>query len=71
MFKLKNFLFLLKSLDGFLLLSGKEEGSIKPKTKTMFIWLMGYDMIETILVVTRKSIIYLASQKKRKNKIFI
>lgn len=53
-----------ESLDGFLLLSGKEEGSIKPKTKTMFIWLMGYDMIETILVVTRKSIIYLASQKK-------
>lgn len=28
---------------------------------------MGYDMIETIFLVTRKSIIYLASAKKRKN----
>jgi len=27
----------------------------------MYIWLMGYDMIETVFIVTRKSVIYLAS----------
>ena len=50
-----------KDLEGFCILSGKEEGSTKPKTKAMFIWLFGYDMIETIFIATKRRIIYLAS----------
>jgi nucleosome binding factor SPN SPT16 subunit len=48
-------------IDAFFILSGKEEGSNKPKTRALYIWLLGYDMIETIFVVTRKSVFYLAS----------
>ncbi len=52
------------NFDALYILSGKEEGSIKPKTKAAYIWLFGYDMIETILIITKKSLIYLASSKK-------
>jgi nucleosome binding factor SPN SPT16 subunit len=55
------------TVDAFYLLSGKEEGSVKPKTKALYIWLFGYDMIETIFVITKKSLLYLASSKKRSN----
>jgi nucleosome binding factor SPN SPT16 subunit len=51
-------------VDAFCMISGKEEGSIKPKTKAMYIWLFGYDMIETVFLVSRKAIAYLASNKK-------
>lgn len=56
-----------EDVDGFFILSGKEEGSIKPKTKAVYVWLFGYDMIETIFLITRKSIFYLASNKKSNN----
>ncbi|CAD8166538.1 unnamed protein product [Paramecium pentaurelia] len=46
------------------ILSGKEDGSIKPKTKALFVWLFGYDMIETVFLATKKQIFYLASDKK-------
>ncbi|CAD8117267.1 unnamed protein product [Paramecium sonneborni] len=46
------------------ILSGKEDGSIKPKTKALFVWLFGYDMIETVFIATKKQIFYLASEKK-------
>jgi nucleosome binding factor SPN SPT16 subunit len=55
-------------VDAFFILSGREEGSIKPKTRALYIWLFGYDMIETILVVTKKTLLYLASNKKCKKK---
>ncbi|CAD8115753.1 unnamed protein product [Paramecium sonneborni] len=46
------------------ILSGKEDGSIKPKTKALFVWLFGYDMIETVFLATKRQIFYLASDKK-------
>jgi nucleosome binding factor SPN SPT16 subunit len=72
---LKHHEMLIKSLpddvDAFFILSGKEEGSNKPKTRALYIWLFGYDMIETIFVVTRKSLLYLASNKKCRKKNLI
>lgn len=55
-----------QDIPAICILSGKEDGSIKPKTKALFVWLFGYDMIETVFLATKRQIFYLASDKKRK-----
>ena len=53
-----------QEVDVLCIISGKEENANKHKTKPLFIWYFGYDMIESILFITRKKIIFFASQKK-------
>jgi nucleosome binding factor SPN SPT16 subunit len=51
--------------DAFVLLSGKQDENILyQRTLALFLWLTGYELFETLVVFTEKSIYVVASSKK-------
>lgn len=48
-----------------MILNGKDDqNSVKIKTTAIFVWYFGYEFVDTLLCLTKKSIILLASDKK-------
>jgi len=52
-------------IDAICILNGKNnEESIKIKTTAIYVWLFGYELVDSMLFFTKKSIIFIASQKQ-------
>lgn len=51
-------------VDCMVLALGADEEVVYSKTSTSQIWLLGYELTDTIVVMTEKAILILASKKK-------
>ncbi|EGR30454.1 metallopeptidase family m24, putative [Ichthyophthirius multifiliis] len=53
-----------QTFDALIIKNGKEEGSNKKKTSAVSLWYFGYDFVDTITLITRKSYVLIAGSKK-------
>ena len=51
-------------MDAIVLALGADEDVVYSKTGTSQVWLLGYELTDTIIVMAEKSILILASKKK-------
>jgi len=53
-----------KNMDCLLFMNGKSEDSVKIKTTVVYLWLLGYELLDSVLFFTKKSIVIIGGHKQ-------
>ena len=51
-------------MDALLILNCKDDVPNKKKTNAVNVWLFGYEFLDTLLIITKRSFIFIGSAKK-------